>query len=113
MKEPIEIDETPITKTTFKNQGWEKKVETMDGEEYEYWILPLPKDNPDEDAVCLISSANDESEELMLQKGQYVIELLNMGGLGYCESEEEIELLYRSMTGRDIYDDTPDELSVK
>ena len=79
MKDPIVIDETPITETTFKNQGWEKKTETMGDEEYEYWILPLPKDNPDEEAVCLISSANDEYEELLLEKGHYVVELLNLG----------------------------------
>lgn len=103
MKNPIEIDETPITETTFKAQGWEKKTETMDDEEYTYWILPLPKDNPDEDAVYLISSADDEWDELALPKGQFVVELFNLNGLGYSESEEQIEILYRALTAKDVY----------
>lgn len=101
---PIAVEETPITKTTFKLQGWEKKTATENGEKYYYWILPLPKDNPDENAPALISSASDEYLELNLPKGRYVVELYDLAGLGYCESEEEIEILYRALTGYDIYE---------
>lgn len=100
---PIAVPETPITKTTFELQGWERKVKTENGEKIHYWILPLPKDNPDEEAPVLISSASDEYSELDLQKGRYVVELYDLYGLGYCESEEEIEILYRALTGFDIY----------
>jgi hypothetical protein len=102
---PIIVDETPITTTTFKTQGWEKNTETQDGIKFSYWTLVLPKDNPDEDAICMISSANDEWDELGIPKGHYVVEIENLNGLGYCESEEEIEILYRALTGTDLYDE--------
>lgn len=102
---PLAIDDTPITISTFKSQGWERMDDTdPDGVKYHYWILPLPKDNPDETAVCLISSAHDEWEELGIPKGHYVVELEDLNGLGYAESEEAIEILYRALTGSDIYD---------
>jgi hypothetical protein len=28
-----------------------------------------------------------------------------LNGLGFCKSEEEIEILYRALTGREIYED--------
>lgn len=101
---PIEVPETPITTATFKAQAWEKKEETLGEETFNYWALPLPKDNPDDEAPCLISSADDEWEELGLQEGFFVAELYQFNGLGYVESEEEIEILYRVLTGKDIYE---------
>ncbi len=111
---PILIEETPITKTTFKLQGWEKKEGNDNGIKFTYWILPLPKDNPDDidNLPMLISSAHDEYEELNLPKGRYVVEVYNFAGLGYCESEEEIEILYRALTGYDIYEES-EELEVE
>ena len=113
----IEFPETPITETTFEKQGWIKVEETDeedDGEElegevdttpYYYYILPLPKDNPDSECKMLISNCNDEYKEIGIPKGQYYIELENAHGLGFCQSEEEIEILYRALTGREIYED--------
>jgi len=104
MQPPIEINETPITDVMFETQGWEKIEDTISDTTFYYWILPLPKDNPDDEAPQLISSANDEWEELGLSKGEYVVELDGMNGLGHTESEEETEVLYRALTKRNIYE---------
>lgn len=99
-----------ITVETFERQGWEMVVE-KDGKddegkdiEYYFWKLPLPKDNPDPNAICLISSANDEYQELQLQEGEYFIEIENTMGLGVCKYEDELQILYRSLTGQEIED---------
>ena len=109
---PIEFPETPITEETFERQGWEKIDEVMEeGDDEEstpsgmyYYLLPLPKDNPSEDAPCLISSINDEWKHMELQKGSYIVEIGDAVGLGYCESEEQLEILYRALTGQEIED---------
>ena len=119
----IEFPETPITEKTFETQGWlrvdeteggffdddeENDDEDTDGGEsvtYYYFVLPLPKDNPDSECKMLISNCNDEYKDIGLPKGQYYVELENMNGQGICQSEEQIEILYRSLTGRDIYED--------
>tara|TARA_B110000503_G_scaffold48196_1_gene78472 strand:- start:90 stop:422 length:333 start_codon:yes stop_codon:yes gene_type:complete len=104
----IEFPVTPITKKTFIRQGWEKCIEEEVDEEGEvtkffYWVLPIPKDNPDNDCAQIISSANDEWEEYPnLKKGEYCVELLGFFGLGLCWTEEEIEILYKSLTHLDI-----------
>jgi hypothetical protein len=100
---PIIVDETPITETTFQTQGWEKHIEEED--EYSYWTLPLPKDNPDGDTICLISSADIDAEDLGLAEGAFIVSIYDYNGLGVCNCEEEIEILYRALTGDDIYDD--------
>ena len=101
----IDFPLTPITEETFERQGWEKIIDNdtqngLDGDsdEYYYFILPLPKDNPDENVPVLISSCNDEYQELGLKKGHYFVEIENMFGLGLSTSEEEIEILYRALT---------------
>ena len=98
---------TPITEETFERQKWEMivdKEEYDDGEveEFYYWILPLPKDNPDENALVLISSANDDYQNLNLKKGEYLVEIDGFNGLGLCMNEEELEILYRSLTRSEI-----------
>lgn len=94
---------TPITEETFERQGWEMVVENEEGEEGEmeefyYFFLPLPKDNPDEHATVLISSANDDYQTLGIKKGEYYIEVDGTHGLGLCTNEEELEILYRALT---------------
>ena len=94
---------TPITEDTFERQGWEMIVDKdTDGDEYYYFVLPLPKDNPDENCPVLISSCNDDYEELGIVKGEYFVELEDLFGLGLCTSEEEIEILYRALTKQEI-----------
>ena len=66
----IEFPMTPITEDTFERQGWERHVDTDGGvdedepSEYYYYILPLPRDNPDENAPALASSTNDEYKDI-------------------------------------------------
>lgn len=103
----IEFPFIPITEETFKRQGWEKITEKEDDDSdeldtYSYWILPLPKDNPDEECPFLISCADDEYAQLGLNKGEYVVEIADFFGLGLCTNEEELEILYRSLTHMDI-----------
>lgn len=108
----IEFPETPITEDTFDRQGWLKVEEIEEDEDeeggtyvYYYYVLPLPKDNPDEECLVMISSCNDENRELGLPKGHYYVELEDLNGLGFCKSEEEIEILYRALTSRELYED--------
>lgn len=96
---------TPITEATFKKYDWERIEETEASEEehaYTFWILPLPVDNPDENAPALISCASDEWEMLGIPEGTYIIELEDMNGLGYCQYEEELEILYRALTSKNL-----------
>ena len=99
---------TPITEDTFERQGWEMNVEkdhddeTNEEIEYYYFTLPLPKDNPDEGAAVLISSTNDDYEELSIKKGHYYVEIDGTYGLGLCTTEEDLEILYRALTRSEI-----------
>jgi len=109
LKEVLEFPVTPITEKTFERQGWEKHIERDEksGESYYYWILyytlPIPKDNPEEDCVQLISSANDEWDDFdNLKKGEFVVEIDGSFGLGLCWTEEDIEILYKALTTSDI-----------
>lgn len=99
-----------LTDEIFERQGWEMETDT-DGEdeegrpiEYYYWRLPLPKDNPDPNAICLVSSANDEWDDLGIKKGEYFVELENTMGLGICRYEDELQILYRTLTKQEIED---------
>ena len=102
---------TPITEETFQRQGWEK-VEERDREDekdewnyYHYYVLPVPKDSPDENALQLVSSANDDYKDLNIKKGEYAIELDGLFGLGICFSEEELLILYKALTKQEIEPD--------
>lgn len=96
---------TPITDETFKKQGWEKFDVGTDEDGIFYWSIPLPKDNPDASAPCLISTVNDDWQYLEIPEGTYTVSLYNMNGLGHCIYEEDIEDLYSVLTKEDIYDD--------
>lgn len=104
----IEFPLTPITEETFERQNWEMVIEKEESgdynesEEYYYWSLPLPKDNPDEKAPILVSSCNDDYPDLGIKKGEYFVEIQDMFGLGICTSEEELEILYRALTKTEI-----------
>lgn len=79
----------------YPNQGeWE--------EEYYFWILKVPKYWPDDDCMTLISTTSDHHLP-GFNKGEYIIEIYNENGLGICQSEEQIEILYKSLTGESIY----------
>jgi hypothetical protein len=53
----------------------------------------------------MISSCNDENKELGLPKGHYYVELEDLNGLGFCKSEEEVEILYRALTCGELYEE--------
>ena len=114
----FELPQTPITDATFIRQGWIKNEigedERMDDEssidastktEHYYYLLPLPKDRKDEYAPVLTSNATDETaalKEAGLTPGQFFVELMNTDGLGFCSTEEELEILYWALTGENI-----------
>ena len=127
----IKLPLTPITEETFIRQGW-KKVDVneplfdeddfMDGDddgEFEeepiedekeqpqafYYILSIPNDRDDPYCPKLISNATDENgllKEMGLAPGTFFVELMDWDGLGYCQSEEQIEVLYKALTGKDL-----------
>lgn len=119
----IKLPLTPITDETFKRQKWTKHVVgdtlNIDDEEGEYvsdsgkdgdvyyYTLPLPKDRDDEYSPRLTSNATDEVgalKDLGLRPGQFFVELMGTDGLGLCTSEEELDILYKCLTGEDLED---------
>ena len=120
---------TPITEETFIRQGWRKcdvneplfeefgeDENEMEDEEMEepmekpeaiawYYTLAIPKDRTDPYCPRLVSNATDESgllKEMELPEGTFFVELMDWDGLGYCQSEEEIEILYKALTGKNL-----------
>jgi hypothetical protein len=115
----IKLPLTPITDETFKRQKWYKHVVgdvmSVDDEEGEYssesdeeiyyYTLPLPRSRGDEYAPRLTSNSTDEIgilKDMGLAPGTFFVELLGTEGLGYCASEEELEILYKVLTGEDL-----------
>ena len=120
---------TPITEETFERQGWRKcdvneplfeefgeDEDGMEDDEIEepmekpeaiawYYTLAIPKDRTDPYCPRLVSNATDESgllKEMELPEGTFFVELMDWDGLGYCQSEEEIEILYKALTGKNL-----------
>ena len=119
----IRLQATPLTDETFKRQGWSKHLSNdyngtgdfienrEDLEENEeldkpyFWTLPLPKERNEKYAPRFVTNSSDDDMELVnmgLKPGQYFIEILDFDGLGFCTTEEELEILYRSLTGKYI-----------
>ena len=70
-----------------------------------YYTLAIPKDRNDPYCPRLVSNATDESgllKEMELPEGTFFVELMDWDGLGYCQSEEEIEILYKALTGTNL-----------
>lgn len=114
-KKEFKLPQTPITEVTFERQGWIKNVigedeyidedNTPTDSEHYFFTLPLPKDRTDEYAPVLTSNATDELaalKEAGLKPGHFFIEIMNSDGLGFCTTEEELEVLYWSLTGENI-----------
>ena len=111
----IKLNMTPITEDTFIRQGWNKisvgddeAIEDADadigGGDY-YFSIALPKDRDDEFAPMFVSNSTNEGnliKEIGLKPGQFFIEIMDMDGLGFCASEEELDVLYSALTGEDI-----------
>ena len=100
---PIKLRGTPITQETFKKQGWtEEKEEDIKGNTYSFWICALPKHSRDPYTPCFISSPSNQKLKA-LNEGEFIVELNELGGLGLCQTEEEIEVLYEMLTKQSIY----------
>lgn len=117
----IRFPETPITEETFERQGWKKHyvdeqdgffdLDNSDDEEEEddnrpyYYTLPLPKDQRDKYRPYLVSNASDETRALKtagILPGNFFIEMMGTDGLGFCTTEEELEVLYTALVGENI-----------
>ena len=115
----VKLAMTPITEETFKRQGWQKhdvdEMEIFNEPKYRdedddedssdenpyFFTLPIPKNRIDRYAPMLVSNVSNDLEELKnmgLRPGEYFIEMLEMDGLGFCRYEEELEILYKSLT---------------
>lgn len=101
---PIQLELTPITEETLTTLGFEKVMEEGETGFYSF-ILRLPKDSLDPNCMCLISSFNNEWKEIGLPEGQYIVELFDSGGLGFCTSIEEVDMLYYVLTKQSIYEE--------
>ena len=117
MIKELKLSMTPITEETFKRQGWQKyhdneelfsdeKEETQEESESGYfYILPIPKGRRDPHTPMFVSNLNNEYgalKDLGLKPGQYFVEIMDMDGLGLCCSEEELEVLYKALTGESV-----------
>lgn len=100
---------TPLTEETFIRQKWDKNymVDDPDGEtsdEY-YYSMTIPRNSEDEYPLYLISNTNknyEEIKEIGVLPDCYFVALADFYGLGICKTEEELEVLYKSLTGEDI-----------
>jgi hypothetical protein len=106
-KKEVKLPMTPITESTFIRQGWTKIVggDGIGEDGHYYWTLAIPKYRNDEFSPQLISNSTDEQlmlKEIGLKKGQFFIEMMDMDGLGWCGSEEELDVLYSALCGEDI-----------
>lgn len=126
-RKEIRFPETPITEETFERQGWKKHfVDEDDGffdtgridddedteddiikdeERHYYFTLPLPKDVRDKYRPYLVSNSTDENKALKetgVGPGCFFIEMMGTDGLGFCTTEEELEVLYYALTGDSI-----------
>lgn len=115
-KKEIKLPLTPITENTFIRQGWQKHIvgdtlnitddEILDNDEDVYYFsLGLPKDRNDEYTPRLVSNATDETgllKDMGLSAGTFFVEIMGTEGLGQCTTEEELEILYKVLTGEEI-----------
>ena len=119
----VKLQVTPITDTTLERQGWVRHIskdyngtgdfienrEDMDSNEETdkpyFWTLPIPKERTDRYAPRFVSNSSDDEKELVsmgLKPNQYFIEILDFDGLGFCTTEEELEVLYTALTSKYI-----------
>ena len=91
----------------YKEDDEEESFEDINQDENVafFYSLPLPKDADEKFAPMLVSNASDETaliKDMGLKPDTFFVELLDMNGLGMCTSEEELEILYRALTKREI-----------
>jgi hypothetical protein len=115
-KKEIKLPLTPITENTFIRQGWTRHIvgdtlqmtddEVLDEDDgVYYYTLPLPKERNDEYTPLLVSNATDETgllKDMGLPPNTFFVEIMGTDGLGYCTTEEELEILYKVLTGEQL-----------
>lgn len=100
----IEVDNIEFMES-FSDEDEDFEEQDDDDDVY-FWVLKLPRDSEvDYQNGCpaLLSSLSNEKIN-GLKKGQYFIQIHDFFDLGICFSEEEVEILYRSLCNKDIYD---------
>ena len=102
MKGPVQFPQTPITEETFKKRLEKEYDSDNEMEEIYQYTLNLPKQSRDPYGLQLISTTNVDKIR-GIEKGCYVVQLLDCNGLGQCTTEEEIEVLYKTLTRKSIY----------
>ena len=109
VNEPLYEDLDELNNDFFGGMEEEEIEEPIENEKEEpqafYYILSIPKDRTDPYCPKLISNATDENgllKEMGLPPGTFFVELMDWDGLGYCQSEEDIEILYKALTGKDL-----------
>jgi hypothetical protein len=102
----IIVPQTPITESSFNR--WKcHRLEVEDGEDsYHYYVIPLI--DIDEDELAEMEYApvlySSESGEFLDENGSdiYTIRLFDED-MPEIETEEEVEILYKILTKKDIF----------
>ena len=102
----IIVPQTPITESSFNR--WKcHRLEVEDGEDsYHYYVIPLI--DIDEDELAEMEYApvlySSESGEFLDENGSdiYTIRLFDED-MPEIETEEEVEILYKILTRKDIF----------
>ena len=102
----IIVPQTPITESSFNR--WKcHRLEVEDGEDsYHYYVIPLI--DIDEDELAEMEYApvlySSESGEFLDENGNdiYTIRLFDED-MPEIETEEEVEILYKILTRKDIF----------
>jgi hypothetical protein len=115
-RKEVKLSLTPITEDTFNRQGWKRhdasdaifhdEIDSDEPSTAYYYTLSLPKDRDDDGyTLKLVSNATDELgylKDIGISPGNFFVEILGTDGLGMCVSEEELEVLYKVLTGESI-----------
>ena len=102
----IIVPQTPITESSFNK--WKcHRLEVEDGEDsYHYYVIPLIDIDEDEipDMQYAPALFSSESGEFLDENGNYVYTIrLFDEDLPEMTSEEEVEILYKILTKKDIF----------
>jgi hypothetical protein len=102
----IIIPQTPITDTSFEKWKCHKLEVNDNGDMYYYYVIPLVEVDEDEmqDLEYLPKMLSSESGEFTDEKDSpiYTIRLFD-DDLPELEFEEEVEILYKILTKKDIF----------
>jgi hypothetical protein len=102
----IIIPQTPITDASFERWKCHRLEVNDNGDTYYYYVIPLVEVDEDEmqDLEYLPKMFSSESGEFTDEKGKpvYTVRLFD-DDLPELEFEEEVEILYKILTKKDIF----------